>query len=308
LGIYAFTTYLAKELRMYDKTSNASQTIAAIFDTVDEARQAAAHLKDAGYDNVWIGISKNASDSDSAYEASTNDAVEADNWFQRLFGEGNETLHDALVRHGVSEAEAASAGALGMHAAVLTVDGANHPEDAAQILSVNAGKLMSSGFGATGHGTSGHHALQNDETAAAQNYGRFRAGEELDDTQRLRLREERLRVATERHASREAQVGKRVIEKQEEFDVPVSHEEFFIQRRPITNDASEVGTISGEREIVRIPLSEERLRVSKDTVATEEVVIGKRSVTELEHVSEKTRKEVLDIEDQPEIVSASSSY
>jgi len=276
--------------------------IAATFPDRDAAHEAADELKACGYHDVWIGVAKRHGD-DAGYGAT--EAVEADNFFARLFGEGDESLHDALVRHGVSEADAAAAGALGAHGAVLTVDGHNHPEGAVEVLNSSGGRLVSSGYGATGYGTVGAHGLHDEDdgdaptvagsAAAATEYGRWRAGETIDEQKRLELREERLRIAREKVSTGEAQVGKRVVEQQEDLDVPVTREEIFIERRPVSGAAA--GSIAGETEIVRIPLTEERVRVEKDTVVTEEVVVGKRSVTGTEHVTATTRKELLDVEE-----------
>jgi len=284
----------------------ACYVLAAIFSDRDGAHRAASELKAHGFHDVWIGVAKRGDDT-----GRTTDAVEADNFLQRLFGEGDETLHDALVRHGVTEADAASAGVLGVYGAVLTVEGGNHPEEAAQVLSATGGRLITAGYGATGYGTTGSHDLYDEKvdgtagfgatavgTAASRgDYGRFRAGETIDDAKRLQLREERIRIARERRSAGEAQVGKRVVEMNEELDVPVTHEEIFIERRPASGLAGTAGTIGAAGETVRIPLSEERLRVEKDTVVTEEIVVGKRSVTDTQHVTATTRKEVLDVDE-----------
>jgi uncharacterized protein (TIGR02271 family) len=277
-----------------------TQTLAATFHDVEQAREAAKYLKAAGFDKCWIGISKQSQEDDSYQAVPLQDAVEDANWFQRLFGEENESLHNVLIRHGVDPTDAHAAGVLGIHAAVLTVNGSNHPEEAAQILTTCGGKLITNGFGATGYRTNGEHQLFDEDVSrrdqnARQDYGRFRSGETLEASQRMQLREERLRVEADRRQSGEAQVGKRIVEKQQEFDVPVSHEELFIQRRPLSGKVNRPGGIGDEQEIVRVPLSAERLQINKETIATEEVVIGKRSVNEIQHVSEKIRKEVLDI-------------
>lgn len=275
--------------------------LAATFADRETAHAAADDLKDAGFHEVWIGVAKRHT-GDGADGATQS--VEAENWFERLMGEGDVTLHEALIRRGVSEADAAAAGALGTHGAVLTVDGHNHPEAAAQVLAESGGRLISSGYGATGFGTSGSHALYDEDapvgavaSAPRADYGSYRAGETIDDEQRLQLREERLRVARERRAAGSAEIGKRVVEATEELDVPVTHEELFIERRPVGTVTGNVGTIGADSEIVRIPLSEERVRIEKDTVVTEEVVVGKRTVTDTQHVAATTRREVLDIDE-----------
>ena len=48
--------------------------------------------------------------------------------------------------------------------------------------------------------------------------------------------------------------------------------------------------------MIRIPVSEERVHVSKDAVVTEEVKVGKRVVHDTEHVSGQVRKEEVKVE------------
>ncbi|MCG8399623.1 YsnF/AvaK domain-containing protein, partial [Bacillus atrophaeus] len=52
-------------------------------------------------------------------------------------------------------------------------------------------------------------------------------------------------------------------------------------------DASPVN----DSETVRVPIVEEKLEVTKKPVVTDEVVIGKRTVEENEHISETVKKE-----------------
>jgi uncharacterized protein (TIGR02271 family) len=52
-----------------------------------------------------------------------------------------------------------------------------------------------------------------------------------------------------------------------------------------------------ESEIIRVPLTEERVVVEKRPVTTEEVVIGKRRVEGTQRVTETVHKEVLDVDD-----------
>jgi uncharacterized protein (TIGR02271 family) len=301
--------------------------------------------------------------------------VESDNWFMRFFGEGDESLHDALIRHGVDEREARTAGSLPTHGAVVTVDGANHPELAAEILSQAGGRVITRGFGATGYGTEGRYAspmtggrygsplstsdrtndlvggdiplsgsafdgerpgsdrafdgneavpeaafarsgepavratnpsqavsafgvdAAYDDATTYDDYGRYRAGTPVDESTRLQLREERLRVDKQRIARGEATVGTDVVTETHDMDVPFTREELFIERRPVQSSTSATTTPIGETEVVRIPLTEERVTISKVPFVTEEIVVGKRQVQDTEHVSETTRREQLNVAD-----------
>lgn len=113
---------------------------------------------------------------------------------------------------------------------------------------------------------------------------------------RLQLREERLNVGTERVQTGEASVRKEVVTEHRTVEVPVQREELVIERRPGSGQAA-TGAV-GDAETIRVPLSEDRVNVSKDTVVTEEVNVGKRAVTDTQKVEADVRKEKLNVDDQ----------
>jgi hypothetical protein len=344
-------------------TSDASRVvIAAVFAERDKAHDAAHRLHDEGFGETWIGVTRFDSGDGYAVDEQGEDRaqagemrVESANWFMRFFGEGDESLHDALVRHGVDEADARAAGStastLPEQSAILTVDGGNHPELAAQLIAGCGGRLITRGLGATGYGTPGRYegsaigsaaagaaAATGDATSAAaydtpgvgkydtaagvydtsaaprsdrstsesngaaagatndlsdeaaaraytgmaepppastsdvsrsttgsnatqapatrttslledgvdanaadrdsasfDDYGRYRAGKPIDESTRLQLREERLRVDKSPIARGEAAVGTQTVTESHEFDVPLMREELFVERRPVSD-------------------------------------------------------------------------
>ena len=116
------------------------------------------------------------------------------------------------------------------------------------------------------------------------------------DRRNLRLREERLNVGKERVKTGEATIRKEVITEHQQVDVPLQREELVIERRPVSGaSGGEVGTI-GEAETIRVPLSEERATIAKNTVVTEEVNIGKRVDTRTESVGADLKKEELKVD------------
>lgn len=126
-----------------------------------------------------------------------------------------------------------------------------------------------------------------------------------NDEEHLRLHEERLNVGKERVQTGEVNVGKHVVEEERTIEVPVEREEVFVERRPVNEDASTYKGGDGkfdstdaytEGDTIRVPLTEERVEVSKKDVVSEEIVVGKRKVTDTEHVNETVRKEVADID------------
>jgi uncharacterized protein (TIGR02271 family) len=123
----------------------------------------------------------------------------------------------------------------------------------------------------------------------------------LTDQERLQLREEELNVSKERVQAGEVRVRKEVVTEQQQVDVPVTREEVVIERHPVAGHQTAGGNIAaGAGEEVRIPLTEEQVRVNKDTVVREEVTLGKRKVEDVEHVSDTVRREEARIEGEGE--------
>ena len=120
--------------------------------------------------------------------------------------------------------------------------------------------------------------------------------EAKDDDLEIRLRAEELVIDKQRVQHGEARIRKEVVTEIQSFDIPVTHEELVIERHAVAG--TEPGdTISIEAETIRIPLTEERVSITKDTVVREEVQIGKRRVQGVEHVSETLRHEELRVDD-----------
>lgn len=107
--------------------------------------------------------------------------------------------------------------------------------------------------------------------------------------QRIQLREEQLQVYKQPVQTGEVKLHKEVISEQKNIDVPVSHEEVYIERRPASGRMSD--TPIGEEETIHVPVSKEQVNVTKQSVVTGEVAIGKRTVQETQQVSDTVRRE-----------------
>ncbi len=124
---------------------------------------------------------------------------------------------------------------------------------------------------------------------------------EDDDTyrtpQRLQLLEERLQVNKDRYVAGQVEIGKHVETRTENVTVGLEREELVIERRPVSEARPVNGPVTlGEgTETVRVDLEAERADVSKQAYVTEEVEIGKRTVTEQQTVTETVGREVLDV-------------
>lgn len=274
--------------------------LVAVFATRDYAHRAIERLHDEGFHNTWLGITEPLQD--DGYSTNSNNVtgtrVESDNAFARFFGAGDTTLHDALIKHGVSEADAAKLDdTLPAHSAIVTVDGSNHPELAAQLIAECDGEMVSS-LGAK----SLYDSYADDRTMGSiprdrlDGLGDYHGGEKLGEERRIQLREERLNVDKKRERFGEATVSTHVTAHKTEIDVPVMHEEFYVERRPAGASTGDAGEIGRDQRIV-VPLERERVVVSKQTIATEDVLVGQRRVEDTQHVSETLRKEELDIDD-----------
>jgi uncharacterized protein (TIGR02271 family) len=119
--------------------------------------------------------------------------------------------------------------------------------------------------------------------------------DEFYQPRRLQLRAEQLDVTKNRVQAGEVGLRKEVVTEQQTIDVPVTHEEVYIERRPVSGGQVDTTPI-GQDEVIRVPVSEEQVNVTKNTVVTGEVAIGKREVTETQQVRDTVRREEAHIE------------
>lgn len=112
------------------------------------------------------------------------------------------------------------------------------------------------------------------------------------DADAVTLHEEKVEVGTERQQTGKARLRKYVVTDTEQVEVPVQREEVVLEREPATGrDAGRVG-----EEEVEVTLSEERPVINKETVATENVSLGKRTVEDTETVRTEVAHEEVDVD------------
>lgn len=90
----------------------------------------------------------------------------------------------------------------------------------------------------------------------------------------MRLHEERLSIDKEQQQAGEVNVEKHIGKSQERVEVPLEHEEVYIERRTV--DETAAGDIEDDGEKIHIPVMEERIEVTKRPVVSEEIVVGKK--------------------------------
>ncbi|RHW32428.1 DUF2382 domain-containing protein [Lysinibacillus yapensis] len=124
----------------------------------------------------------------------------------------------------------------------------------------------------------------------------------------VELHEERLNVDKKPVVTGEVTVNKNVHEDEQVIEVPVEREEVYVERRPVNVESAVDGDTHfradgtlNDGETIHIPVTEERVDVTKKDVVTEEVVVGKRKVMDTETVRDTVRREEVEIEGMPNI-------
>ncbi len=157
---------------------------------------------------------------------------------------------------------------------LVTVTAPGREEEAAQILERSGGDLGSA--------------------ASSYDYG---TAQNTTGQQRIQLLGEVLRVHKDRISRGEVRMHKEVITEQQTVQVPVTREELVIERVPVNAQTAVAGSI-GETADIRIPLSQERASLDKQTVVREEMSVGKRAIDEVQEVDGNVRHEELRVEDE----------
>jgi uncharacterized protein (TIGR02271 family) len=105
----------------------------------------------------------------------------------------------------------------------------------------------------------------------------------------MKLHEEQLHARKESVPAGEVTLRKETKVEQKTIEVPVRKEEVVVERHKVHGTASSADLKPDE--VIRVPVSEEKVRVEKTPVVTEEVNVGKRVVEGTEKVTGDVRKE-----------------
>ena len=291
------------------------RTVIGVFDEAASADRAIDALQAAGFSSADIHHSGRGTTSTSG----TNDG----GFFAgvRNFFTGNDTTdttggHVAsdLTNMGVSNDESQYyENEYNNGRTVVSVNAGSRAEEAKTILDTNGAYNYASRRGGTtstastysttsgtpdtGYAdaaTTGYAAGTTTDTTNTTGYDRTRNADyanETDAERTLRLRAEQLNVSKQSVQAGEVDLRKEVVSQQQTINVPVTHEEVYIENRPVTDATVDDNTPIGEGENIRVPVSQERVNVSKDTVVTGEVSINKRAVQETQQVTDTVRHE-----------------
>jgi len=136
-----------------------------------------------------------------------------------------------------------------------------------------------------------------DESTYTQDRG-YRQDDALYRTpDRLQLLEERLVVNKDRFVAGTVEIGKHVETMTQRVDVPLQREEVVIERHAVSDGRPVEGDVrlGAGSETMRVDLEAERANIGKQAFVTEEVTVGKRTVTETETHTAEVGREVLDV-------------
>jgi len=130
-------------------------------------------------------------------------------------------------------------------------------------------------------------------------YTKYKKSEEempSDVETRIPLIEERLNVSKSTSTS-EATITKEPVTETKTVEVPVTHEELTVERRPASESSS---TTTTERPVqsktdTKVQLNKEEVQVTKEPYVKEEVVVKKKPVTETRTVSDTVTSEKVDV-------------
>jgi uncharacterized protein (TIGR02271 family) len=171
---------------------------------------------------------------------------------------------------------------------VVTVNAPGREQEAYDILMRDGAYDWRSRAGQAG--TSGATAGTYAQTAQAA-----QTDYDTAEGQKLRLREEQLLAQKQQVQAGEVRLHKDVVTEEKSINVPVSHEEVYIERRPVSGNVPADTPIS-EDETYSVPVRAEQVQVTKQPVVTGEVNVGKRVVQENQQVKDTVQREEARVE------------
>jgi uncharacterized protein (TIGR02271 family) len=274
------------------RTADGSAVI-GVFDTREAAERSVDELIRKGYKRDQVGvIAKNADGKVTAQDADGNAGEGAA--IGAATGAGVAGLVSLGISFGVIPAigpilamgplaaallsAAGGAAAAGLAGALI---GWGIPEDEAAFYEseVEAGKFLV---------TVKAEKNRDDAWKTMQQGGAY--NRQTADAKTMKLHEERLRARKENVQTGEVTLRKETTVEHKTIEVPVKKEEVVIERRSVRDGVAASADLK-DGETIRVPVSEERVRVEKTPVVTEEVSVGKRVVETTEKVEGDVRKE-----------------
>jgi uncharacterized protein (TIGR02271 family) len=284
-----------------------------------------------GHENWWDKVKDAFRSDDNIERRRESRDLAADTSFEpEIYSRGdyeydlaNDDFEGSLAGTGIPSDRASSlTRSLEPGGAIVTVHDANRAAEAEQILSANHAQVryedidqgQAAGYEAVGNEVVGDEMVggevigtEEEQIDAADSTGR-----EITDTgyvdrrpvdsenrgvERVQLFGEVLRVHKERISRGEVRVRKDVVTENQTIEVPVMREELVLERVAVSENTPAPSASIGRSQEIRVPLSEEKVRLEKQPVLREEINVGKRDVADVERVSADVRREELRVDD-----------
>ncbi|HET6573515.1 MAG TPA: YsnF/AvaK domain-containing protein [Fimbriiglobus sp.] len=283
--------------------------VVAVFETRQGAEQAMTELRKSGFTNEQIGmVARNADGRTVRTEGDDETYADEGAVAGAVAGAGVGALVGIGVLSGAIPVigPVLAIGALGTvllnavgGAVIVGIAGAligwGIPEDEAEYYEseVKAGRFLVT-VEADGRADEARRVLNRFGGFDRTGWNAVRADREFTG-RTMPLREEQLRSHKTTEPAGKVNVRKEVHTERKSVTVPVEREEVVIERRPASGRSSG-GDLKAEE--IRIPVKEEKVKVSKEAVVKEEVNIGKRKVRDNKTVSDDVRSEELVVESE----------
>lgn len=104
----------------------------------------------------------------------------------------------------------------------------------------------------------------------------------------LQIKEEQLNIAKKWIQTLNVNIYRETFTEEKSFNVPVTREELVIEKK---NPSPISEHMDVPIEVIRIPLSEERVEFTKHRIALEDVSVYKQQIEEIKHIEETLKKE-----------------
>ena len=132
----------------------------------------------------------------------------------------------------------------------------------------------------------------------------IRTRTDINDTDKIRLYEERLMVNKQRAKAGEVAIGKRVETETAQVAVPVEKERVVIERSDATTGTAVTpGTANfAGGEVARVDVYEEKADIAKQAFVREEVKVRKEVETDTVQARETVRREELDVDAEGDVI------
>ena len=135
-----------------------------------------------------------------------------------------------------------------------------------------------------------------DSAPTGDEYSKFKRSNMPQDIEtRIPVMGEKLNIS-KTQSTQEAKITKEPITEKKTVEVPLTHEELTIERRPVTEGSATTNEkpVTSKTE-VNIPLKHDEVQVSKEPYVKEEVAVKKKPVTEAKTVTDEVRSERVNV-------------